>query len=853
MEPSWTEDDSDSEQLNTSEYDWDSLPEYACFYCGNHQTDTLVRCTHEGCGRWFCNSYGVNRAGSHIVLHLVKARHRSIMLHPENPLGEELIRCFTCNSGNIFLLGIVPSKIESTLIFLCRERCLSRSSLNKQEWDLESWMPIIEEKRLITFIVGVPSESEDIHAKKITISQISNIEEAFKKTPDMQLPPEIESLSMRQVQLKYANAKQYRYIFEPLVKKEEEYDKLLKQSQKQTNVTVKWERTSNRRLIARFVFAKEDNEIRMVAGVELRLKAEHRDWQAIGTVIRISDFEQVILEVLRNGNPPDNCTYTIEFVWKSTTYKRMLEGLRLFSNHRCDTYITEKILGTNGETRLLNVSVPKDVSCPKLPELNYFQSAAVKRALQSRVMLIQGPPGTGKTVTTATIVYNMIRLNKSKILVCAPSNIAVDHLTEKISACGIDVVRICARSRELVSSSVEHLTLHQQLKELSGPKFRRLQDLQTKREQSGELDKAEEEQLTKLITEAELHIINKVSVICCTCAGAFDRRLRLITFKRILIDEATQATEPECLLPIMKGAQQLILVGDHKQLGPVVMCKKAALAGYDRSLFERLVSLGNRPYRLNVQYRMHPVISDFPSNTFYEGSLQNGISISERVYSGLEFLWPVPDKPIFFYNSIGLEEISASGTSYLNRSEAYNVERIVTSFLRFGLKSSQLGIITPYEGQRAFITTFLQQGSSLSPLHYADIEISSVDSFQGREKDFIILSCVRSNENLGVGFLSDPRRLNVALTRAKYGLVICGNAKVLAKQPLWSNLLNFYKELGVLVEGPLSNLKPCMLSLAPPQKLDLQPAKPFPDAQPLSFLSLGSFAAPENPDILADL
>jgi regulator of nonsense transcripts 1 len=223
------------------------------------------------------------------------------------------------------------------------------------------------------------------------------------------------------------------------------------------------------------------------------------------------------------------------------------------------------------------------------------------------------------------------------------------------------------------------------------------------------------------------------------------------------------------------------------------------------------------------------------------------------VYSTLDFPWPVPDKPIFFYNSIGLEEVSASGTSYLNRSEAYNVERIISSFLRSGVEGRQLGIITPYEGQRAFITNYLLQGSSLSPIAYTDIEISSVDSFQGREKDFIILSCVRSNENLGVGFLSDPRRLNVALTRAKYGLVICGNAKVLAKQPLWSNLLNFYKELGVLVEGPLSYLKPCMLSLAPPQKLEIQADKPFPDAQPLSFLSLGSFAAPENPDILADL
>src|SRR3569623_320102 len=155
---------------------------------------------------------------------------------------------------------------------------------------------------------------------------------------------------------------------------------------------------------------------------------------------------------------------------------------------------------------------------------------------------------------------------------------------------------------------------------------------------------------------------------------------------------------------------------------------------------------------------MHPAISEFPSNTFYEGSLQNGVSISDRTLHGLDFPWPVPSKPVFFYNTIGPEEVSASGTSYLNRTEASNVEKIITQFMRSGILPQQLGIITPYEGQRAFITAYMQSFGSLGPSHYRDIEISSVDSFQGREKDIIILSCVRSNENLGIGFLNDSRR-----------------------------------------------------------------------------------------------
>uniref|UniRef100_A0A8C4QB29 Uncharacterized protein n=1 Tax=Eptatretus burgeri TaxID=7764 RepID=A0A8C4QB29_EPTBU len=156
-------------------------------------------------------------------------------------------------------------------------------------------------------------------------------------------------------------------------------------------------------------------------------------------------------------------------------------------------------------------------------------------------------------------------------------------------------------------------------------------------------------------------------VICCTCVGAGDPRLAKMQFRSILIDESTQATEPECMVPVVLGAKQLILVGDHCQLGPVVMCKKAAKAGLCQSLFERLVVLGIRPIRLQVQYRMHPALSAFPSNIFYEGSLQNGVTAGERVKKAFDFSWPQPDKPMFFYVTQGQEEIASSGTSYLNR------------------------------------------------------------------------------------------------------------------------------------------------------------------------------------------
>ena len=165
--------------------------------------------------------------------------------------------------------------------------------------------------------------------------------------------------------------------------------------------------------------------------------------------------------------------------------------------------------------------------------------------------------------------------------------------------------------------------------------------------------------------------------------GAGDPRLSSFRFRQVLIDESTQATEPEMLLPMVLGAKQVVLVGDHCQLGPVVMCKRAARAGLGQSLFERLIVLGRKPIRLQVQYRMHPCLSEFPSNTFYEGTLQNGVAADERVLPGLDFPWPAPARPMMFWAQLGgSEEISASGTSFLNRGEAASVEKALAATAR---------------------------------------------------------------------------------------------------------------------------------------------------------------------------
>jgi regulator of nonsense transcripts 1 len=489
-------------------------------------------------------------------------------------------------------------------------------------------------------------------------------------------------------------------------------------------------------------------------------------------------------------------------------------------------YIYHRLLGHDvEEQRIASARIPgaeTDFTVPGLPPLNESQIEAVAAVLQRPMSLIQGPPGTGKTVTSATLVYHLTKQNMGQVLVTAPSNVAVDQLTEKIAATGLRVVRLASKTREATSSSVDNLCLHVMVPQAAGDEFSKLQRL---KDEIGELSERDQKKYRSLRNRTEREILQAADVICCTCVGAGDPRLKNFRFRQVLIDEATQAIEAEALIPIAMGAKQVVFVGDHCQLGPVVMCKAAAKAGLTQSMFERLVLIGTRPIRLQVQYRMHPALSEFPSNMFYEGSLQNGVTEADRQllttpgFTGKEdFPWPVPNKPMFFYSITGMEEISASGTSYLNRTEASYVEKVVTHLLRMGVTPAQIGVITPYDGQRKYVSEYMRRSGALASALYEAIEVASVDAFQGREKDFILVSCVRSSETQGIGFLSDPRRLNVALTRARLGIILLGNPRVLSKNALWAALLVHFKEYDCLVEGPLNNLQQSYMTFARPRR-----------------------------------
>uniref|UniRef100_A0A8C2I9E5 ATP-dependent helicase RENT1 n=1 Tax=Cyprinus carpio TaxID=7962 RepID=A0A8C2I9E5_CYPCA len=742
------------------------LPVHACSYCGIHDPACVVYCNTSK--KWFCNGRG-NTSGSHIVNHLVRAKCKEVTLHKDGPLGETVLECYNCGCRNVFLLGFIPAKADSVVVLLCRQPCASQSSLKDINWDSSQWQPLIQDRCFLSWLVKIPSEQEQLRARQITAQQINKLEELWKENPtatleDLEKPGVDEE--PQHVLLRYEDAYQYQNIFGPLVKLEADYDKKLKESQTQDNITVRWDLGLNKKRIAYFTLPKTDSgDMRLMQGDEicLRYKGDMAPlWKGIGHVIKVPDNygDEIAIELRSSAGAPVEVphNFQVDFVWKSTSFDRMQSALKTFAVDETSVsgYIYHKLLGHEVEDVIIKCQLPKRFTAQGLPDLNHSQVYAVKTVLQRPLSLIQGPPGTGKTVTSATIVYHLARQGNGPVLVCAPSNIAVDQLTEKIHQTGLKVVRLCAKSREAIDSPVSFLALHNQIRNMdSMPELQKLQQL---KDETGELSSSDEKRYRALKRTAERELLMNADVICCTCVGAGDPRLAKMQFRSILIDESTQATEPECMVPVVLGAKQLILVGDHCQLGPVVMCKKAAKAGLSQSLFERLVVLGIRPIRLQVQYRMHPALSAFPSNIFYEGSLQNGVTAADRIRKGFDFQWPQPDKPMFFYVTQGQEEIASSGTSYLNRTEASNVEKITTRLLKAGAKPDQIGIITPYEGQRSYLVQYMQFSGSLHTKLYQEVEIASVDAFQGREKDFIILSCVRANEHQGIGFLNDPRR-----------------------------------------------------------------------------------------------
>ena len=496
-------------------------------------------------------------------------------------------------------------------------------------------------------------------------------------------------------------------------------------------------------------------------------------------------------------------------------HDRMRDALNAFLSDENSTDLTSLLLGqvrdiedagkTTHRIKGINLNKTHDST-----QLNDVQNDAVSKAMGQRLSLIQGPPGTGKTYTAVRILQGWVKNSNTPILAVAESNVAVDNLLEGLLNLRINAVRLGqpVKVREslreaTIDAKMENHRLRKDLDvilNLNEDLSRRISGMKGKDKGLAHRDlKRGWKDARRIEQQMKDDILDNADVICATCIGSGHLLLDGRRFPRVLIDEATQATEPATLVPIVRGCKQLVLVGDHKQLPPTVISSRAEEMGLKISLFERLVELGVESTMLMEQYRMHSCIAEFPSRQSYEGLLSNAIS-NEKRPAPIGLIWPDFDNPVAFLPVEGGEIVSPDGHSKANPTEAGWVLKIVDSILEGGdVSPNDIGIITPYNGQvRAIRDLMESSGGMESGEKWNGIEVRSVDGYQGREKEVIVLSAVRSNPEGNVGFLDDSRRLNVALTRAKRGLVVIGDSKTLRNQRDWDFWLTWAEEKNLI-------------------------------------------------------
>ena len=442
----------------------------------------------------------------------------------------------------------------------------------------------------------------------------------------------------------------------------------------------------------------------------------------------------------------------------------------------------------------------------RFPWLNATQESAVNKVLCARdVAIVHGPPGTGKTTTLVEAIYETLH-REPQVLVCAQSNTAVDWISEKLVDRGVNVLRIGNPTRvndKMLSFTYERrFEGHPLYPELWGIR-KNLREMGN-RTRRGSYEAREEvrqriarlrDRTTALEIQINAELFDSAHVIASTLVSSNHRLLAGRRFGTLFIDEAAQALEAACWIAIRK-ADRVVLAGDHCQLPPTIKCYEAARGGLERTLMER-VAVG-KPAAvslLKVQYRMHEEIMRFPSQWFYHGELE---AAPEVRYRGI-LDW---DTPISWIDTSGMdfkEEFVGETFGRINKAEAdLLLQQLKAYLLRIGGnrildEKIDFGIISPYKAQVQYLRHLLKADAALKPYRHL-FTVNTVDGFQGQERDVIFISLVRANDEGQIGFLSDLRRMNVAITRARMKLVILGEAETLQHHSFYRKLLEQLKK-----------------------------------------------------------
>ncbi|TWI96770.1 putative DNA helicase [Mucilaginibacter frigoritolerans] len=510
---------------------------------------------------------------------------------------------------------------------------------------------------------------------------------------------------------------------------------------------------------------------------------------------------------------PDWCSegkLGIDLLFDNNSYDEMFSALNQAA----------KLLDDPKEGRLVQVLTgqkqpsfqPQKINS-SLTGLNESQQAAVEKVVTAQdLAIIHGPPGTGKTTTLVQAIRILVTEFSEKVLVVAPSNTAVDLLSEQLSLVGLKVLRIGNPAK--ISDRLIDLTLDKQMvdhpysKEAKRLKKQAAEFKNMGHKYKRNFGKAERDQRKALFNEAhkimkevgktEQFIIDdltaKAQVITATLVGSNNYAIKSLSYDTVVIDEAGQALEPACWIPVLK-AKKTIFAGDHLQLSPTIKSATAAKNGLSQTLMEKCIALHPESVTmLNIQYRMNEAIMAFSAQQFYDSHLNAHPSVAQRtLFDG--------DMPFTFIDTTGCGfEEKPEGTSVVNPEEAsflfkylnHFIEKLVPHYSKADFPS--VAVISPYSQQIRLLKEQLINTPELS-VYQQNIAVNTIDSFQGQERDMVVISMTRSNTEASIGFLSDIRRMNVAMTRAKKKLVIIGDSGTLSILPFYADLIKYAEKI----------------------------------------------------------
>lgn len=535
-------------------------------------------------------------------------------------------------------------------------------------------------------------------------------------------------------------------------------------------------------------------------------QAETPGWRGV-----VSDLRRDSVQVALNTWPEtesERPSFRLDLASDEVARQRQRRALQRAAAARADRLAELRSVLLLAEPPAVETPAPFD---PLDPALNESQRAAVAHALAARdVAVIHGPPGTGKTTAVIELIRQAVARGE-RVLACAPSNLAVDNLFERLLDAGESVVRLGHPARvrpELREQTLELLVENHPDMRVVRNLFKEAHALRgraarwTRAKPAPGERRAQRQEAKAMLADArrmEAGLVERVldgaQILCATTTGLDDRLLGDRSFDLCVIDEAGQSTEPGCWLPLLRS-ERVVLAGDPFQLPPTVVSAEAERAGFNVSMLERLVAgLPEAVRLLDVQYRMNRAIMAFSSAEFYDNALVAAESVAAHRLCELPHVnkTELTGAPVTFIDTAGAgydEALEPDGESRLNEDEAELVRAKVEALLAAGVSATEIAVIAPYSAQVRLLRERMSEQLD------AGVEINSIDGFQGRESEAVLISLVRSNGEGEIGFLADTRRMNVALTRARRKLIVIGDSATISVDPFYARLLEYFDTIG---------------------------------------------------------